>query len=446
MPSAADYDFLGDTSTPGGTIDSQGAPRAPALSAEQLERDRIAKEQWLRNQGLDANGNQLPAYGTPQNQGGTATGYQVETPRNFGVHILSDGTQVAGGRSMVPVTTTPLGFNNVPEVGATGREDLFQTFGEGVTGSGGRMIENGGPVLRNTNTFTVAPSTGAGGGGMMTAQTSQGTKALQDDLARRQQGSADVMNSAVNGMNGSPLQNPGAVQTASNQAEAALGPAPTITGAQTDRQLGAVEDSIGMQRTVYDQLLNGPNTTERLGSQVLRNQLALARSAAGGPGAVQEAMRHAQDAAPELQAAAAQAATGETLQRLNAAGGVAQGVGTTALQGRGQDVQVAAQNQQAATALMQSVSSLTGQQLQLDQQNQELLGQMARDLAAQDFNWGQLNAQQQQAEFDRWVKTYGIDANIAAQLAIAAKASDKGIMDYAIPIIGSLAQLGAAAL
>jgi hypothetical protein len=432
-------DFLGEgTAAPA---------QAPALSAQQIDEARLRKAEWLRNQGLDANGNQLPAYGTPVSQGGTASGFQVSTPHNFGVHVLADGTVLPGGSAMQEVTSTPLGANNVPLVGATGTQSVYQNFGEGVTGNGAETIPNGGPVQRSSTPFTVAPDASAGGGnGMLNAQTSQGTGQLQADLTRRQQASTDQFGATVNGLNGSPLTNANATNQAANQAEGALGPAPTIDQGLADRGLGDVKDSIGMQRTVYDQLLNGPNTAQRLGSQVLRNQLALARSAAGGPGAVQEALRNAQNAAPELQAAAAQAATAETLQRTQAAGSVAQGVGTTALQGRGQDVQVAAQNQQAASALIQNVSQLTGQQLELDQRNQELLGQMARDLASQNFNWGQLSSQQQEAEFDRWVKTYGIDANIAAQIKVASIASKKGVMDYAIPIIGSLAQLGAAAV
>lgn len=297
-------------------------------------------------------------------------------------------------------------------------------------------------------------------------------------------------------------------------------------------------------RALLDQMLNGPNTADRIGSQVLRNQLALARSASGGPGAVQEALRGAENASPELEATAADAATRETLARqqaaagitgalqqsalgqqqnentrlgtagsvsgvlaqsalgqqqnentrLNAAGSVtnalqqsalgaqqnentrlgtagsvtsalqqsalgaqqndtarlgtaataASGFAQGALGAKGQDIQVAQSNQQAATALMQSVQQLTGTQLEMDQRNQELLGQMSRDMAAQDFNWAKLSADQQNAEWDRWVKAYGIDQQVAATLQAAAIASKKGVMDYVVPIIGSLATVGAA--
>ena len=85
-------DFLGEgTAAPA---------QAPALSAQQMEEDRRRKEEWLRNQGLDANGQQLPAYGTPQNQGGTATGFQVTTQPTIGTGAMRE------------VNTQRLGFNN----------------------------------------------------------------------------------------------------------------------------------------------------------------------------------------------------------------------------------------------------------------------------------------------------------------------------------------------
>ena len=188
-------------------------------------------------------------------------------------------------------------------------------------------------------------------------------------------------------------------------------------------------------------------------------------------GAVQEALRNQQFAAPELEAQAAQQATAEEMQRTQAAGQVAGQLGNTALgaqqnqtqrisagaqaaagavQGqlgtRQQDIDIAKSNQTAASTLMQDVARLTGTQLELDQRNQELIGQMARDAAAMKFNWGQLDAQTQEAEFDRWVKVYGIDQAAAAQIKAAAKANDKNAWDYIVPIVGAAATVGAAAL
>lgn len=287
--------------------------------------------------------------------------------------------------------------------------------------------------------------------------------------------------------------NPSKVEQGAEQAKAALGPAPQIDRGIANRQQGTVDAALGLSRqavdaalqpvdqtrldqsvaearALLDQMLNGPNTAARIGSQTLRSQLALARSAAGGPGAVAGAFRNAQMAAPELQAQATQAATAETLarqqaagnivnqiqatetnrqtnetQRINAASAAASGFAQGALGARGQDIQVAQANQQAASNLLNNVAQLTGTQLELDQRNQELIGQLARDAAAMNFNWGQLSVQQQEAEFDRWVKVYGIDQAAAAQIKVAANASKKSAWDYIIPLVGAGATVAAGA-
>jgi hypothetical protein len=288
------------------------------------------------------------------------------------------------------------------------------------------------------------------------------------------------------------IVNPSKTEQAATQASSALGPAPTIDMGVANRQQGNVDAALGLSqqvvnsalqpvdqtglnratadaRALLDQMLNGPNTAERLGAQTLRTQLALARSARGGPGAVQQALSQAQQQAPELQAQAAQSATNETLARqaaagnitgqlqttatqqqanetarINAASNAASGFAQGALGARGQDVQIAQSNQSAASNLLNNVAQLTGVQLELDQRNQELIGQMARDAAAQDFNWAQLSTQQQDAEFDRWVKVYGIDQAAAAQIKAAATANHKGVWDYVVPIIGAAATVAAA--
>jgi hypothetical protein len=291
----------------------------------------------------------------------------------------------------------------------------------------------------------------------------------------------------------SRVVNPSKAEQGADQARAALGPAPQIDMGLADRQQGTVDAALGLSRQavdaalqpvdqtrldasvadarkLLDEMLNGPNTAARIGSQTLRSQLALARSAAGGPGAVAGAFRNAQMGAPELQAQATQAATAETLQRqqaagnlvnqiqttetnrqtnetqrLNAASAAASGFAQGALGARGQDIQVAQANQQAASNLLNNVAQLTGTQLELDQRNQELIGQLARDAAAMNFNWGQLSVQQQEAEFERWVKVYGIDQAAAAQIKAAAAANKKTPWDYIIPLVGAAASGGAAA-
>lgn len=295
-------------------------------------------------------------------------------------------------------------------------------------------------------------------------------------------------------LGGQQVSNPTKVGAAADQSRGALGPAPRVDMGIADRGQSTVQQALGLSqqavnaalapvdqtglqqatadaRSVLDALLNGPNTADRIGSQTLRSQLALARSAAGGPGAVQEALRNAQMAAPELEAQAAQAGTAETLQRTQAAGNVAgqlqtaatnqqanetarinaassaaSGFAQGALGSRAQDIDISKANLSAASNLLDNVRQLTGQQLELDQRNQELIGQMARDANATNFNWAQLTTQQQEAEFDRWVKVYGIDQAAAAQIKSAAKAANKNAWDYIIPLVGAGATIAAGAL
>jgi hypothetical protein len=203
-----------------------------------------------------------------------------------------------------------------------------------------------------------------------------------------------------------------------------------------------------MSREVIDRLLNGPSTSERLGGQVLRSQLALARSARGGPGAVQQALSQAQQQAPEMQAMATEQARQEELSKLTAAGNVASNFAQAALGARGQDVNIAGKNVDSGLAVKDMVARLTGTQLELDQRNTEMIGQMARDLAALQFDWASLTAQQASAALDRYLQIYGIDANYRVQikaLEAAGKITSKDILNGIIGVVGSGAAVGAAA-
>jgi len=249
-------------------------------------------------------------------------------------------------------------------------------------------------------------------------------------------------------MGGGTKQAPSTTEVAADQATDALGPAPRVDQGLADRRLGEYQEALGMSREVIDRLLNGPSTADRIGSQTLRSQLALARSAAGGPGAVAAAFRNAQNQAPELQAQASQQAAAEDLQRVSAAGNVASNFAQAALGARGQDVDIAKKNTDAGLAVKGMITQLAGTQLELDQRNQEMLGQMARDMAAMDFDWAQLDATQQNAALDRYLQQYGIDANIAAQIKVAqmsGKMSMKDWVNAGVGVLGAAASVGAAA-
>lgn len=241
---------------------------------------------------------------------------------------------------------------------------------------------------------------------------------------------------------------PSKVETAADQATSALGPAPQVDLGLADRRLGEYQESLGMSREVIDRLLNGPSTAERLGSQTLRSQLALARSARGGPGAVQQALSQAQQQAPEMQAAAIEQARQEELSKLTAAGNVASNFAQAALGARGQDVNIAGKNVDAGLSVKGMITQLTGTQLELDQRNTEMLGQMARDLAALQFDWASLDAQQSSAALDRYLQIYGIDANYRAQIKAieaAGKITSKDILNSIVGVVAAGASVGAAA-
>lgn len=248
---------------------------------------------------------------------------------------------------------------------------------------------------------------------------------------------------------GGVISNPTKVGTAADQAGAALGPAPKVDQGLADRRLGEYQESLGMSREVIDRLLNGPSTANAIGARSLENQLAIARSARGGPGAVQDAMNAAQQQAPQLQAQASQQAQQEELGRVTAAGNVASNFAQAALGARGQDVDIAKKNTDAGVAVKGMIAQLTGTQLELDQRNQEMLGQMARDMAAMDFDWAQLNAQQQGQALDRYLQQYGIDQNIAAQIKLAHESGKMGLKDWVnagVGLIGAAGGVAAAGL
>lgn len=231
---------------------------------------------------------------------------------------------------------------------------------------------------------------------------------------------------------------PSKVEKMAGQARDAVGPAPTVDMGLADRGYGAFQESLDMSREVLDRLLNAPSVTKAIGDQALSSQLAIARSARGGPGAVASAMDQAQAAAPGVTQQAALSASSEELARTSAAGQVASSFAQAALGGRQQDIGVATANQNAAVNVMQQVTALTGTQLNLDQQNQELIGQMARDFASLDYNWAALSYEQQNKEFDRWVTVYGIDKNFAAQIKAISASKQIGPMDVFNGIVGVL--------
>lgn len=439
---AAQADFFGETVEPGAADAFTGIEgRAPILTTDQIAIDRERKKQWLANQGLAEDGvTRLANYGTAAADGGTATHWRTLEQPAMGTGQMS---QIAGEQ---------IGTDGQPIVGSTGFDTTYQ---DGVANPRETTAFEVNPGVSITSPGGATANWDANGGGGMggnasavLGQTNQATSALRDGLAVDQQRTRDGAGLAIDdAKNMNPLLNRGLTQTAANQATTALGPAAAVDQGLADRGLADYQGAQASSRAVLDKLMNGPSTTARIGSQVLRNQLALSRSAAGGAGAGQMALQNAQAQAPELMAQAAQSAVAEDIGKTQAAGQVAAGQAQAALGARGQDVDVAKSNQAASMRLSDNIAQLTGTQLNLNQANQELVGRMFTDMSKQDFDWSKLSADAQMAELDRWAKVYGIDQQVMAQLKVAALANpEKGFLDYALPIIGGLGQLGMAAL
>jgi hypothetical protein len=100
------------------------APKRTIAEIQEEERRRIEAN---LARGLDANGNQLPAYGTPQSQGGTAQGYQVQQ------------------EGIGTVNTTRGGVKNTSPTSAV-QGDYDRVSGQFAPGAGGGL---GGDITEN---------------------------------------------------------------------------------------------------------------------------------------------------------------------------------------------------------------------------------------------------------------------------------------------------------
>lgn len=342
-----------------------------------------------------------------------------------------------------PARVNELGTADLQADIARRSQSAEQGFASSISGMdlGGQFAPRGTtPSTAQVFNQTAAANPGAGSGGF--------SAPLAPARAVSAAGPAPAASLFGSGLSNTPGQAPSKVEQAASQAGDAIGPAPRVDMGLADRRLGEYQEALGMSREVIDRLLNGPNTANAIGARMLENQLAMARSARGGPGAVQQAFSAAQQQAPQLQAQAAQQAQQEELSKLTAAGNVASNFAQAALGARGQDVGIAGKNVDAGLQTKDMITRLTGVQLELDQRNTELIGQMARDLAALQFDWASLTAQQAQAALDRYLQIYQIDQNVRAQLAAVAaqgKITPNDIFNGIVGIVGAGATVGAAA-
>jgi hypothetical protein len=343
---ANSLDLLGES----GGADLGGITAVAPPSQIDATRAKQLKDRWLENQGLDPSGNQLPAYGTPKSQGGTATGYAV-MPDHPGSHVidwapLDDNDQLAAGTNVnqtvvntggAPGAASPTGTVGTVDLGDNGLSNAAGWTDPAASGIGGNPSTGNG--LSNLG---ARPSTGnvsspdaltdaknqATNARSLGLDVLQGNEALVDPTgAARQQ---DALSQAMSFMNGPKAADKAIKATNAFQ----KGPK-------------AANDVLG-DLTAFTQQPEGPSQAEiQLQQQSGKNMadaLSLARSGrARDAGSQARALNVAQtenaqtNADTNQQAALLRAnetatARGQNLQALGQKAGLAQGLDQNTLQ------------------------------------------------------------------------------------------------------------------
>lgn len=265
------------------------------------------------------------------------------------------------------------------------------------------------------------------------------------------------------GASGSPSdalgsQSQTALDTGSNLAERVLGAQPTVAPEHqvtpgnrdaltpfVDPMLSSdkyTDAALAMSKDLVDRVLNTPLQTKIAGDQALSNQLALARSGRGGAGAVQDALNGAQAQAPQLLQQTQQAGIQEQVQRAGAAGqaagifaGVAGGVAD-------REVRIKQANQGAGLHVLDNLTTLTGQDLQFDENQTNQIGLLARDFNAMGTAFANMDVQTQLAQWQDLTQRYGIDHNFKAQIESIAASKSIGPLDALKLALGGVSAVG----
>lgn len=410
MPANTD-DFFGE-----GVL----APQSQGLSLDEIAANEEAKRRAkaLQNQalGLDANGNPLPAYGTPLSQGGTATGFSVSPV-------------TLGARDAKPINGHPtVGLNKVTGIPGEGADGFSAAYsyenhpggtGTVINGSVGRAANGGAGV--NTGADALGSYSQGGPGAVVDPSLDRGN-ALADEALGTQptvDPTHQVNNSNINNL--TPVVDP---SLAEND--------------ETDRALSMSQDLV-------DRVLNTPLQTKQLADEALSNQLLVARSARGGAGATQSAMDTALGQAPELLRAASQQSINEQVTRAGAAGQAASIYAGVAGNSADRAVRIAQGNQAAGLSVMSNLTALTGQDLQFDQAKMATVGQLARDYFNNAAQFANMSTQLQIAQWANITQKYGIDKNFDAAVKKIAADENIGPLDAFKLLLGGAAAAGSIA-
>lgn len=402
-------DFFGeDTVDPFGNAGAQKPAGYDDPEAVKKRESQRIYANFVR--GLDANGNPLPAYGTPQSQGGTATQYTA-TPiavgsRDAGLNpqrvvrrdaagLATDVNVVLAGSNGTPQRPTPDVFR---PIAATDPEFMS---GAGMAGGAGYAGGRGG-------------ANGAQVGG---------------DLA-----TADALGSQVTGAAPTVDPNHQVNQANIDRLTPVIDPA-LERNAEIDRAFAMSEDLV-------NRIMNAPSQTGLIADRMLSNQLALGRSAPGGIGAAQGGVKAALGAAPQLQAQATQASIQEQQARAQAATGAAQIYAGVAGSTADRAVRIQEANTQAATNVIGNLTQLTGIDYQFDAAKMQTIGQLARDYFNNAQAFANMDVQMQTAQWEDLTKRYGIDASFKAAIKQISAQENIGPLDAMKLVLGGVTAVG----
>jgi hypothetical protein len=368
-------DFFGEQNVNAMGTASVGRPAGydDPEAARKREEQRIYAN-YVR--GLDANGNPLPAYGTPQSQGGTAQGYQV-VQEGIGTKNMTRG-----------------GVSNNP-VSSVIRGDLVPHTGQFAAGAGAGALSS-----RITGDLAVADSLA----GQVTG--AQPTVAPENRVTAANR---DALTPVIDPM--------------------------LERNAEVDRAFAMSEDLV-------NRILNAPSQTGLIADRMLSNQLAIGRSAPGGIGAAQGGVKAALGAAPQLQSQAAQQSIQEQQARAQAATGAAQIYAGVAGSTADRAVRIQEANQQAASNVLNNLTSLTGMDYSFDAAKMQSVGQLARDYFNNAQAFANMDTQRQIAQWEDLTKRYGIDASFKAAMEQIAAQENIGPLDAFKLVLGGVSAVG----
>lgn len=351
-------------------------PARTVAEIEEEERRRIAAN-YAR--GLDANGNPLPAYGTP----GVSTMYQARG----GTGVSSTSFKPGAGGTQLP------GVSN--RAGGTAQEGYFTPAGDFVAG-------------RDPDIYMG----GTGG------DQAIGRGLADDVLGQRPTVDADHQLTRANLDRLTPVIDPNLARNPE------------------------IDRAFDMSSDLVDRILGTPLQTQQIADRVLSNQLAIGRSSPGGIGNVQAGVKAAMGAAPELQRDAAQQSIAEQQSRFNAASNAANIYAGVAAGTADRSVRIAEANTAAATNVMQNLTTLTGFDYQFDTAKMQSIGQLVRDFFNNAQVYAGLSTQEQIAQWDDLTRRYGIDQNFKAEMARIAASENIGPLDAMKLVLGGVSGAG----